>query len=66
MKSMTADRLSPQVITFVHTMLSNVKLTKMSKCLVVCPLNTCLNWVNEFQIWLADVDFEIKVWYLHS
>ncbi|KAH3820866.1 hypothetical protein DPMN_122615, partial [Dreissena polymorpha] len=50
------------VITFVHTMLSNVKLTKMSKCLVVCPLNTCLNWVNEFQIWLDDVDFEIKVY----
>ncbi|XP_053400537.1 transcriptional regulator ATRX-like [Mercenaria mercenaria] len=50
------------VITFVHTMLSNVKLTKMTKCLVVCPLNTCLNWVNEFEIWLDDVDFEIEVY----
>ncbi|XP_060582673.1 transcriptional regulator ATRX-like, partial [Ruditapes philippinarum] len=50
------------VITFVHTMLSNVKLTKMTKCLVVCPLNTTLNWVNEFEIWLSDVDFEIEVY----
>ncbi|KAL4229967.1 hypothetical protein ACF0H5_010356 [Mactra antiquata] len=50
------------VITFVHTMLSNKKLTKMSKCLVVCPLNTVLNWVNEFEIWLEDVDFEIEIY----
>ena len=42
-------------------MLSNVKLTKMTKCLVVCPLNTVLNWVNEFEIWLDDVDYEIDV-----
>ena len=42
-------------------MLRNVKVTKMSKCLVVCPLNTVLNWVNEFEIWLDDVDFEIEV-----
>ena len=42
-------------------MLRNYKLTKMSKCLVVCPLNTVLNWVNEFEIWLDDVDFQIEV-----
>ncbi|WAQ98083.1 ATRX-like protein [Mya arenaria] len=50
------------VITFVHTLLRHVKLTKMTKCLVVCPLNTCLNWVNEFEIWLSDVDYEIDVY----
>ena len=49
------------MITYVHTMLKSHKYTKMSKCLVVCPLNTVLNWVNEFEIWLADVDFEIEV-----
>ena len=42
-------------------MLKSHKYTKMSKCLVVCPLNTVLNWVNEFEIWLNDVDFEIEV-----
>ena len=42
-------------------MLKSHKYTKMEKCLVVCPLNTVLNWVNEFEIWLTDVDFEIEV-----
>ena len=49
------------MITFVHTMLKSHKYTKMSKCLVVCPLNTVLNWVNEFEIWLEDVDFKVEV-----
>ena len=42
-------------------MLKSHKYTKMSKCLVVCPLNTVLNWVNEFEIWLEDVDFKVEV-----
>lgn len=44
-----------QVITFVHTMLRNKKLTKLRTCLVLCPLNTILNWESEFENWLADV-----------
>lgn len=39
-----------QVITLVHTMLTND--TGVTRVLVVCPLSTVLNWVNEFNIWL--------------
>ncbi|XP_070197492.1 transcriptional regulator ATRX homolog isoform X3 [Littorina saxatilis] len=44
------------VVSFVHTMMSHKKLTKVNTCLVVCPLNTVLNWQNEFEIWLAEKD----------
>lgn len=43
------------VITFIHTILSNRKKTKKTSCLVLCPLNTILNWESEFNRWLADV-----------
>lgn len=41
-----------QVVTLVHTLLSNAELTKVDRVLVICPVSTVLNWVNEFQIWL--------------
>jgi transcriptional regulator ATRX len=47
--------LPVQVITFVHTMLVNVDRTKLKTCLVLCPLNTILNWQAEFENWLEDV-----------
>ncbi|CAH1777536.1 unnamed protein product [Owenia fusiformis] len=40
-------------VTFVHTMLTT-KIAKQRTCLVVCPLNTVLNWVNEFEIWITE------------
>jgi len=43
-----------QVITFIHTLLDNPKLTGMRTCLVLCPLNTVLNWQAEFDLWLSD------------
>lgn len=45
-----------QVITLVHTLLKNSEKTNVTRVLVVCPLSTVLNWVNEFTIWLKDID----------
>ncbi|XP_032389041.1 transcriptional regulator ATRX isoform X2 [Etheostoma spectabile] len=39
-----------QVVTFLHTVLLSENL-KFRRALVVCPLNTILNWVNEFKKW---------------
>lgn len=45
-----------QVVAFLHTVLLCEHL-EFSTALVVCPLNTALNWLNEFEKWqegLAD------------
>uniref|UniRef100_A0A3Q4MWV7 DNA helicase n=1 Tax=Neolamprologus brichardi TaxID=32507 RepID=A0A3Q4MWV7_NEOBR len=39
-----------QVVTFLHTVLLTTEL-KFRTALVVCPLNTILNWVSEFRKW---------------
>ncbi|XP_054975789.1 transcriptional regulator ATRX isoform X2 [Sorex araneus] len=39
-----------QVVSFLHTVLLCKKLD-FSTALVVCPLNTALNWMNEFEKW---------------
>ncbi|XP_016116138.1 transcriptional regulator ATRX-like, partial [Sinocyclocheilus grahami] len=39
-----------QVVTFLHTLLLCEKMN-FSTALVVCPLNTVLNWLNEFEKW---------------
>uniref|UniRef100_A0A673ZFH2 DNA helicase n=1 Tax=Salmo trutta TaxID=8032 RepID=A0A673ZFH2_SALTR len=43
-----------QVVTFLHTMLQS-KCMNFRTALVVCPLNTILNWVNEFEKWQVDM-----------
>jgi transcriptional regulator ATRX len=45
-----------QVVTLVHTVLKNSDKTNVTRVLVVCPLNTVLNWVNEFNIWLKNLE----------
>ena len=44
--------LSIQVITLVHTLLSSDHTEQFTSCLVVCPLNTILNWQSEWKKWL--------------
>lgn len=39
-----------QVVAFFHTVLLSEHL-KFRTALVVCPLNTVLNWVYEFKRW---------------
>ncbi|CAJ0940778.1 unnamed protein product [Ranitomeya imitator] len=39
-----------KVVSFLHTVLLNDQLD-FSTALVVCPLNTVLNWTNEFEKW---------------
>ncbi|XP_066515415.1 transcriptional regulator ATRX-like isoform X2 [Hoplias malabaricus] len=39
-----------QVISFLHTVLSS-ELVQLKTALVVCPLNTVLNWKAEFDKW---------------
>uniref|UniRef100_A0A3Q3LUN1 DNA helicase n=1 Tax=Mastacembelus armatus TaxID=205130 RepID=A0A3Q3LUN1_9TELE len=39
-----------QVVAFLHTVLLSANL-KFRTALVVCPLNTILNWVGEFKKW---------------
>ncbi|KAI9553415.1 hypothetical protein GHT06_021318 [Daphnia sinensis] len=41
-----------QVVTLVHTVVTN-KCCQVDRVLVVCPVNTILNWVNEFKLWLG-------------
>ncbi|KAK2718092.1 transcriptional regulator ATRX homolog isoform X3 [Artemia franciscana] len=53
-----------QVVSLVHTLLSHENC-KTRTALVVCPVSTVLNWVNEFSIWLKD-ELEIEVYELAS
>ncbi|XP_030037520.2 transcriptional regulator ATRX homolog isoform X1 [Manduca sexta] len=55
-----------QVISLAHTLLTHGALTGVRRVLVVCPLSTVLNWVNEFRLWLkhAENDFHVDVYEL--
>lgn len=50
-----------QIITLCHTLLSNDEKTNIHKVLIICPVSTVLNWVNEFDKWLKD-DREYEVY----
>lgn len=45
-----------QVVTLVHTLLTASERTGVHRVLVICPLSTVLNWVNEFNMWLQHVE----------
>ncbi|XP_018566294.1 transcriptional regulator ATRX homolog isoform X2 [Anoplophora glabripennis] len=49
-----------QVIALSHTLLRNAKSTGVRKVMVVCPLNTVLNWKSEYKKWMPRNDeFEV-------
>ncbi|XP_016839228.2 transcriptional regulator ATRX homolog [Nasonia vitripennis] len=44
-----------QIVTLVHTILVN-RDTGVNTVMVVCPMNTILNWVEEFDMWLKHAE----------
>lgn len=56
-----------QVIAFMHTCLNNpIVGKKIRRGMVICPYNTALNWVSEFDYWLESVEGDITVHQLSS
>ncbi|XP_046748498.1 transcriptional regulator ATRX-like [Diprion similis] len=49
-----------QVVTLAHTLLTHPE-TGIKTIMVICPLSTVLNWVNEFKKWLGDINNEQDV-----
>lgn len=45
-----------QVVTLVHTLLTASERSNVHRVLVICPLSTVLNWVNEFTMWMQHVE----------
>ncbi|XP_044581817.1 transcriptional regulator ATRX homolog isoform X1 [Cotesia glomerata] len=45
-----------QVVTLSHTLLTHSEKTGINTILIVVPLSTVLNWMNEFKIWLSEVE----------
>ncbi|KAJ1526822.1 hypothetical protein ONE63_008390 [Megalurothrips usitatus] len=52
-----------QIVTLVHTLFKH-PATKVTRVLVVCPVSTLLNWVNEFDKWLRNIEPEIEIFEL--
>jgi SNF2 family DNA or RNA helicase len=42
-------------------MMGNYETTNFSTALIVCPLNTVLNWQHEVQMWLEDNEVQLEV-----
>ncbi|XP_068228136.1 LOW QUALITY PROTEIN: transcriptional regulator ATRX-like [Palaemon carinicauda] len=56
-----------QVITYIHTLLTNKKSSRtISRVMVCCPVNTVYNWVSEFSNWLKGKLMPFEVWELVS
>lgn len=45
------------LIAFVHTVIAHRDLLGISRCLVICPVNTLLNWKQELEMWLPEDDY---------
>ncbi|TGZ66706.1 hypothetical protein CRM22_005187 [Opisthorchis felineus] len=45
---------SLSIIAFIHTLFSHVDVLKLKSCLIICPVNTLLNWKHEWEHWLPE------------
>ncbi|OON13512.1 putative septum site-determining protein MinC, partial [Opisthorchis viverrini] len=43
---------SLSIIAFIHTLFSYVDVLNLKSCLIICPVNTLLNWKHEWEHWL--------------
>ncbi|XP_065317057.1 transcriptional regulator ATRX-like isoform X2 [Gordionus sp. m RMFG-2023] len=58
---------SLQIITLVHTLLSNTHFkTHIKTCLIICPQNTCINWMNEMGKWTSQANDPLLYWGLFN
>ncbi|KAF8563848.1 hypothetical protein P879_08363 [Paragonimus westermani] len=53
------------VIAFIHTLIVHADVLNIRRCLVICPVNTLLNWKHEWEMWLPAND-QIDVFELAS
>lgn len=54
-----------QLITLLHTLITNPQTLKTSRVLIICPKSTIMNWYEEFKHWLKDIDARgLKISYL--
>uniref|UniRef100_A0A3Q0KQB0 ATP-dependent helicase ATRX n=1 Tax=Schistosoma mansoni TaxID=6183 RepID=A0A3Q0KQB0_SCHMA len=44
------------VISFLHTLLRYPEHVHIRTCLIICPVNTLLNWKHEWDIWLPEAE----------
>lgn len=52
-----------QVIALAHTLLTHEDVN-VKTIMVVCPLSTVLNWRNEFDLWLENIEHDIEIYEL--
>ncbi|XP_020296025.1 transcriptional regulator ATRX-like isoform X2 [Pseudomyrmex gracilis] len=52
-----------QIIALTHTLLTHEE-TGIKTVLVVCPLSTVLNWRQEYETWLKDLNEDVDVYEL--
>jgi transcriptional regulator ATRX len=50
------------VIAFVHTLLANQELTKVTRVMIFTPVNALLNWRSEFDKWMVDCKYKPRVY----
>ncbi|CAF1168970.1 unnamed protein product [Adineta ricciae] len=49
-------------IVLLHTLFRHSNLTRMKRVLILCPVNTAINWKNEFHHWLHDLEPKINIY----
>ncbi len=51
--------LCVQLIAFIDALLS-CKESEVKRVLILTPVNTLYNWLNEFEHWLPDKNFVVR------